>query len=241
MGLIDFAHDLSLAVVIHIVLIDLLLSADNAMVIALACRNLDAAKRRQGLVWGTLLAIGLRLVLIFVALNLLSVPGLKIVGGFLIAWLAMRQIQATSPQVSRSVTGVATTASLWFAIKTIIVADFVMSLDNVVAVAGAVHVGMLGAPSAAQFVAVLLGLLMSVPILLFGASLLLKLMDRYRALVLAGAGLLGWVAAGMVVTDKVVLDQFGEISTLAKLTIQAMGAVVVVIIGRYGFARGQHG
>lgn len=229
----DLLQNISLIVLIHIILIDLLLSADNAVVIALACRNLDPVRRQQGIVLGTVGAIVLRLALISVALSLLTIPGLKIVGGLLLAWLAMRLLQNTAPDVTRSVTGVAAGTSLLLAIKTIVVADFVMSLDNVLAISGAVQTGMLTHTPEQQFVVVLIGLLVSVPVMIFGSSLVLKLLDRFAILVLAGVGLLGWIAGGMVVTDILVLDQFGEIPALVKLTAQVIGAVLVIVLGRY--------
>lgn len=230
---IDLLQNISLIVIIHIILIDLLLSADNAVVIALACRNLDPARRQQGIVWGTLGAIVLRLALIFVALSLLSIPGLRIVGGLLLAWVAMRLLQKPEPDHTRIAGGV----SLLAAVKTIVVADFVMSLDNVLAISGAVHVGMPAASSEQQFVMVVIGLLISVPIMVLASSLVLKVLDRFPILVLAGVGLLGWIAGGMIVTDILVLDQFGELSSLAKLAAQGAGAVAVITIGRYWAGR----
>jgi len=255
LGTIDLLQNISWVVIIHVILIDLLLSADNALVIALACRNLDPARRQQGIVLGTAGAIVLRLALIAVAINLLTIPGLRIVGGLLLAWLAMRLLQnptgtgaATTtttttstprptPTPTSSVTRVAASASLLTAIKTIVVADFVMSLDNVLAISGAVHAGMAAAGPQAQFTMVLIGLLISVPAMIFGSSLVLKLMDRYPVLVFAGVGLLGWIAGGMVVTDILVLDQFGETPALGKLMAQIVGAVVVVTVGRYWAGR----
>ena len=225
---IEILQNISLVVIIHIILIDLLLSADNAVVIALACRNLDPARRQQGIIWGTLGAIVLRIALISVALSLLSIPGLRIVGGLLLAWIAMRLLQKPEPDHTRIAGG----ASLLAAIKTIVVADFLMSLDNVLAIAGAVHVGMKAATSEQQFTMVLIGLVISVPIMILASSVVLKLLDRFPILVLAGVGLLGWIAAGMVVTDILVLDQFGEIPALVKLAVQAIGAIAVIVVGR---------
>jgi YjbE family integral membrane protein len=252
LGTIDLLQNISLVVIIHIILIDLLLSADNAVVIALACRNLDPVRRQQGIVLGTVGAIVLRLVLISVALSLLMIPGLRIVGSLLLAWLAMRLLQNPPTDTTRSVTGVAAGATLLAAVKTIVVADFVMSLDNVLAISGAVHAGMVAlAPAGlegsegplgllgpqAQFTMVLIGLLISVPVMIFGSSLVLKLLDKFPILVLAGVGLLGWIAGGLVVTDILVLDQFGEIPALGKLAAQIVGAVVVVTVGRYWAAK----
>lgn len=243
MNTIELLQNISLIVIIHIILIDLLLSADNAVVIALACRHLDLARRHQGIVWGTLGAIVIRIALIAVALSLLSIPGLKIVGGLLLAWVAMRLLQNPTPDRTRSVTGagggeggaagLAAGTSLFAAIKAIVVADFVMSLDNVLAIAGAVHVGNVVMTIDQQLTLVVIGLLISVPIIIIGSSLLLKLLDRFPVLVMAGVGLLGWIAGGMVVTDILVLDQFGEVSSLAKLVAQIVGAVAVITIGRY--------
>lgn len=234
-GFIDLLQNISLIVIVHIVLIDLLLSADNAVVIALACRNLDPARRQQGIVWGTVGAIMLRIVLVFVALNLLTVAGLKIVGGLLLAWVAMRLLQRSEPDHTRIASG----ATVLAAIKTIVVADFVMSLDNVLAISGAVHVGMQSASPDQQFTMVVIGLLISVPIMVLASSLVLRILDRFPILVLAGVGLLGWIAGGMIVTDSLVLNQFGEIASLAKLVVQAVSAVVVVVIGRYWAVRAQ--
>jgi YjbE family integral membrane protein len=246
MDTIELLQNVSLIVIIHIILIDLLLSADNAVVIALACRHLDPARRQQGIVWGTLGAIVVRIALIAVALSLLSIPGLKIVGGLLLAWVAMRLLQNPMPDRTRSVTGaggvgvgagglggVAAGASFFAAIKAIVVADFVMSLDNVLAISGAVHVGDVVMTIDQQLTLVVIGLLISVPIIIFGSSLLLKLFDRFPVLVIAGVGLLGWIAGGMVVTDILVLDQFGEVSSLAKLVAHIVGAGAVITIGRY--------
>jgi len=247
-GTIDILHNVSLIVIVHIILIDLLLSADNALVIALACRNLDPARRQQGIVWGTVGAIVLRIALISVALNLLTIPGLRIVGGLLLIWLAMRLLQAPVTEHTRSVTGVAAGVSLFAAIKTIVIADFVMSLDNVLAVSGAVAAsavspsvqeGMVQAGAQAQFFMVVIGLLVSVPIIIFASSLVLKLLERFPVLVLLGVGLLGWIAGGMVITDTFVVDQFGEIPQLATLATQAIGAVLVVTVGRYWAGRQQ--
>ena len=229
MGTIDLLQNVSLIVIIHIILIDLLLSADNAVVIALACRNLEPTRRQQGIVWGTLGAILLRLALISVAISLLDIPGLRIAGGLLLAWIAMRLLQKPQPDHTRIASG----TSLLAAIKTIVIADFVMSLDNVLAISGAVHIGIQAASTQQQFVMVGVGLLISVPIMILASSLVLRLLDRFPMLVMAGVGLLGWIAAGMVVTDTLVLDQFGEISYLAKLTVQTVSAVGVIIVGRY--------
>ncbi|UOD51661.1 TerC family protein [Orrella daihaiensis] len=233
----DLLQNISLIVVIHIILIDLLLSADNAVVIALACRHLDPARRQQGIVWGTLGAISLRMLLIFVALSLLTVPGLRVIGGVLLFWIAIRLLQKPEPDHTRSVTGVVANASLLGAVKTIVVADFVMSLDNVLAISGAVHAGMQASSSQAQFAIVVIGLLISVPIMILASSLVLKLLESFPILVLAGVGLLGWIAGGMIVTDNLVLNQFGELSSLAKLLAQIVGAMAAIIIGRYWAGR----
>lgn len=227
--MLEFLQEISWAAVFQIILIDILLGGDNAVVIALACRNLDPRRRMQGILWGTVGAIALRVLLIAFALSLLTVPFVKLVGGLLLVWIGVKLLVNEEPDH----TSIAAGGSLLGAVKTIIVADFVMSLDNVLAIAGAAQ----GAASHHQVGLVIFGLIVSVPIIVWGSTLVLKLIDRYPIVVLLGAGLLGWIAGGMIVSDVFVKNQFGEVSSTVKLLSEIIGAVVVVGLGRYWAGR----
>jgi len=223
--MIEWLQAVSWAAVFQIILIDVLLGGDNAVVIALACRNLDPRRRMQGILWGTAGAIALRVTLIAFALTLLTIPYLKIGGALLLLWIGIKLLQPEEPDHTKVAGG----ASLLSAIKTIILADFVMSLDNVLAIAGVAQ----GADSSHQIGLVIFGLLVSVPIVIWGSTLVLKLLDRFPWVVLIGAGLIGWIAGGMIVTDVVVLNQFGEVATGTKLVAELVGALLVMGLGRY--------
>src|SRR5690606_4053757 len=173
--MLEFLQTLSWAAVFQIILIDILLGGDNAVVIALACRNLDSKRRMQGILWGTAGAIILRVVLIAFALTLLSVPFLKIVGALLLVWIGVKLLIPEDEGHDNIQGG----ASIMSAIKTIIIADFVMSLDNVIAIAGAAQ----GAHPDHQIGLVIFGLVVSVPIIIWGSTLVLKLIDRFPLVV----------------------------------------------------------
>jgi len=175
--------------VFKIIMIDLLLSGDNAVVIALACRNLPEAQRKKGIMYGVGGAIGLRIVLTFFAVSLLSLPYLKLVGALLLLWIGVKLIL---PEEEHGEGNIKAETHLWGAIKTIIIADFVMSLDNVIGVAAAAkgNVGLL-----------VFGLLVSIPLIAWSSQLVLKLIDRYPFIIYAGGGLLGYVAGEMLVTE----------------------------------------
>ncbi|CDM25223.1 TerC family protein [Castellaniella defragrans] len=223
--MLEFLQTLHWAAVFQIILIDILLGGDNAVVIALACRNLPRAQRMQGILWGTAGAIILRVALIAFALTLLDIPFLKIVGALLLLWIGIKLLLPEDGGHGKIAGG----ASVLAAVKTILVADFVMSLDNVIAIAGAAQ----GAHLDHQLGLVIFGLLVSVPIIIWGSTLVLKLIDRYPLVVTFGAGLLGWIAGGMLVTDVVVTDRLGPPSTALKLAVEAAGALLVVVLGRW--------
>jgi YjbE family integral membrane protein len=176
----------------QIIIIDILLGGDNAVVIALACRKLPPAQRTKGIIWGTAGAIVLRVVLIAFAMTLLNVPFLKLVGAILLVWIGIKLI-APDEDGHGDIQG---SDKLFAAIKTIIVADLVMSVDNVIAIAGA-------AQNAGEhsLLLVVLGLLISIPIIVWGSTLVIKLMARFPVIIVAGGMLLGWIAGGMLVTD----------------------------------------
>ncbi|OZI49480.1 TerC family protein [Bordetella genomosp. 4] len=227
--MLEFLQTLSWAAVFQIILIDILLGGDNAVVIALACRNLPPKQRMQGILWGTAGAIGLRVVLIAFALTLLTIPYLKIIGALLLLWVGIKLL-IPEEDAHGNIQG---SASVWAAVKTIIVADFVMSLDNVIAIAGAAQM----ADPSHQIGLVIFGLVVSVPIIIWGSTLVLKLIDRYPLVVTFGAALLGWIAGGMLVTDVVVVERFGEISGTVKIAAEVIGALLVVGLGRLFAAR----
>jgi YjbE family integral membrane protein len=196
--MLEFLAEISWAAIFSIILIDVLLGGDNAVVIALACRNLPPQLRWKGILWGTAGAILLRVALITMAVSLLAVPLLKLVGGVLLLWIGVKLLRPQDED-EHNLEGAST---LWRAVKTIIVADFVMSLDNVIAIAGAAQ----SAHGDHQFALVVFGLAVSVPIIIWGSTLVLKLIDRFPLVVVGGAMLLGWIAGGMMVSDVMVLE-----------------------------------
>lgn len=222
--MLEFFAMLHWGALFQIVLIDILLGGDNAVVIALACRNLPKRQRMQGILWGTAGAIALRVLLISFALVLLDIPFLKITGALLLLWIGVKLL---APAVDEH-GNVSAGTSILSAIRTIIVADFAMSLDNVIAIAGAAQ----NTHSDHQLAYVIFGLCLSVPIIIWGSTLVLKLIDRFPVVVTFGAGLLGWIAGGMLITDVWLVQQYGEPSTALKLSSEVAGAILVVILGK---------
>lgn len=212
------------SVVIQIIIIDLLLGGDNAVVIALACRNLHPNQRKKGIIYGTAGAIILRVILVAFAVTLLQIPFLKLVGGALLLWIGYKlMVQHDEEEHNLDAPD-----KLFAAIKTIIVADIVMSLDNVLAIAGAA--GQVDDASH-QIGYVVFGLIVSVPIIIAGSKVVLFLIDRFPLIVTAGAGLLGWIAGGMMVTDPAIVKQFGEGITAYSTIAGIAGAVAVMAYG----------
>ena len=183
----------------QIIMIDILLGGDNAVVIALACRKLPAHLRIKGILWGTAGAIVLRVVLIAFALTLLQVPFLKLVGAALLLWIGIKLL---APQEEDGHSNIQGSDRLWAAVKTVIVADLVMSVDNVIAIAGAAT----GAGAQHQLPLVIFGLLVSIPIIIWGSQMVLKLMDRFPIIITIGGMLLGWIAGTMAHSDPAVRD-----------------------------------
>jgi YjbE family integral membrane protein len=205
--------------VFKIIMIDLLLSGDNAVVIALACRNLPEAQRRKGIMYGVGGAIGLRVVLTFFAVGLLALPYLKLIGALLLLWIGIKLILPDEDEHGEG--SIKAEANLWGAVKTIIIADFVMSLDNVIGVAAAAKgsVGLL-----------VFGLLVSIPLIAWSSQLVLKLIDRYSFIIYAGGALLGYVAGEMMVTEAVLKDVVEQRHYLHWL-MPVSGALFVLAMG----------
>ncbi len=206
--------------VAQIIMIDILLGGDNAVVIALACRKLPEAQRKKGIFWGVAGAIVLRVIMIFFALQLLAVPYLKIVGALLLFWIGVKLLLPEAEEEHGEITAAST---LMEAIKTVIIADAVMSLDNVIAVAGASH---------GNLTLVIFGILVSIPIVVWGSQLVLKMMDRYPIVITAGGALLGWIGGGMIPTDPALPAGFIDLIPYGKTTCAIAGAALVVIVGK---------
>ena len=208
-----------------IIMIDLLLSGDNAVVIALACRNLPEAQRRKGILYGVGGAIGLRIVLTFFAVGLLALPYLKLIGALLLLWIG---IKLMLPDEAHGEGNIKAETHLWGAIKTIIIADFVMSLDNVIGVAAAAKgsVGLL-----------VFGLLVSIPLIAWSSQLVLKLIDRFPVIIYLGGALLGYVAGEMLLGDERLIATIGSMPDAAHRVLPAGCAVLVVMSGMLLAAR----
>jgi YjbE family integral membrane protein len=206
----------------QIIMIDILLGGDNAVVIALACRKLPPAQRRLGIMWGTAGAVLLRVVLIMFALTLLKLPFLKLVGALLLLWIGIKLLMADDDDGHADIQS---SDKLWAAVKTVIVADFVMSLDNVIAIAGAAE----GAGGEHQFALVVFGLVVSIPIIVWGSQIVLGLMSRFPIIITFGAMLLGWIAGTMAVGDPAVMPYLPQAEPASPAAVPEVVAVV-----RYG-------
>ena len=207
----------------QIIMIDILLGGDNAVVIALACRNLPAKQRTQGIIYGTMGAIVLRVILIAFALALLAVPYLKLVGAVLLLWIGVKLLLPESDEDHN----ISSSDKLWSAVKTVIVADLVMSVDNVLAIAGAAQ----GAGQQHQLPLVIFGLLVSIPIIVWGSQIVLKLMERFPVIITLGAMLLGWIAGQMACTDPAIKAYLPAQAYWSHVA-AALGAAFVYVAGR---------
>jgi YjbE family integral membrane protein len=221
-GVLAWFASLDWAAIGQIILIDILLGGDNAVVIALACRNLPPKHRRLGIFWGAAGAIFLRVILISFAVALLNVPALKLIGGVLLIWIGVKLIAPPEDSAHANLEG---SDKLWAAIKTIIIADLVMSVDNVIAIAGAAE----QADPSHRTGLIIFGLLVSVPFIVFGSQIILKLLDRFPVIVLLGGALLGWIAGGLIVGDKLLVRLVPQDKTIYYAACVAGAALVVAI------------
>ncbi len=204
---------------LQIIWINILLSGDNAVVIALACRTLPAAQQRLAIFFGATGAIVLRVVLTWFAVVLLSQPYLKLAGSLLLLWIAVKLLL---PQDDGG-DDVKGSAGMMAAIKTIVIADFVMSLDNVLGVAAAAK---------GDIVLLILGLLISMPLIVYGSTLILKLMSRFPIVITLGAAILGYVAGDLGITDDVIAGWVEAHIPAAHIVVPLAAAVLVVIPGK---------
>ena len=236
----DFFSTATLASLFSIILIDIVLGGDNAVVIALACRQLPPEQRTKGIIWGTIGAIVLRVILIAFALAMLNLPYLKLVGALLLLWIGVKLLQPEDEGGHE----VAASDKLWSAVKTVIVADLVMSIDNVMAIAGAAE----NAAKGHQLPLVIFGLLFSIPIIVWGSQFILKLMERFPVIITLGGMLLGWIAGSMLITDPATatwwpagwLGEKGDPVIFFKYGSQVLGALLVLALGK-GLASRQPG
>jgi len=211
-----------------IIWVNVILSGDNAVVIALAARSLPVRQQKQAVIWGAGAAVVLRIILTIVAVELLRLPWLRLIGGVLLFWIAVKLLVPEDGGDD----GVESSDNLWSAIKTILIADLVMSLDNVIAVA---------AVAKDSFVLLILGLAISIPLVIFGATMLMKIMGRWPIIVSVGAALIGYVAGEMLVTDPVVKDWVDAHAAWLHWAAPAAGAVFVVALGKWIAVRAEAG
>ncbi|MEO8313682.1 MAG: TerC family protein [Pseudomonadota bacterium] len=209
----------------EIIWVNFLLSGDNAVVIALAAQSLPEHQRRKAVLGGSVAAILLRIVLTIFAVGLLSYPYLKIIGAVLLFWIG---VQLVLPQNENSA-GIKASSTLWRAIRTILIADLVMSLDNVLAVAAAAQSG----PPSSRLALLLIGLGLSIPLIIAGSQLLMKVMDKFPVIITLGAALLGFVAGEMLVQDAAFEKVFGQLHVTHTTIIEFASAVGVVLVGQW--------
>ena len=206
---------------LQIVLIDLVLAGDNALVIALAVRSLPPREQFWGRMWGTGGAVGLRLLFVALVSMLLSIPFLRLVGGLMLVWIAVKLVRPSDSEEEHARPG----ASLREAIRIIIIADVAMSLDNVIAIAGAAK---------GDLKLVVFGLLLSIPLVVWGSGLLAKLMNRFRWIIWLGGGVLGYVAGEMILKDPWVIAQAGHSwENLHRVLPLALGTLIALLGWRW--------
>jgi YjbE family integral membrane protein len=207
--------------------IDVLLSGDNAVVIALAARNLSSHQQKKAVILGSLGAIVLRIVLIFFAVALLELPYVKLVGAILLLWVGIKLMKGEESDKQIDPAG-----NLIAAVRTILIADFVMSLDNVLAVAAIAET----APPSSRLIVLLIGLGLTIPLIMFGSQLLLKLIARFPLIVTAGAALLGFVAGEMAAGDPI-FASWVEPREWVPIALGLVLAAVVVLVGTWAARR----
>ena len=206
--------------VLQIIWIDILLSGDNAVVIALACRQLPPHQRVWGIAVGTLVAIGLRIVFTGLVTTLMTMPYLKLIGGVLLIWIAIKLLGGEDESDDDNVKPV---ANLWHAVRIIVIADAVMSLDNVIAIAMAAH---------GNYALLMFGLAVSIPLIMAGAAIVISLLERFPIIVWGGAALLGWIAGEIIAKDPLISGHLDPAAAHTTWLVgAALGALFVVGVG----------
>jgi YjbE family integral membrane protein len=228
MGSLDISTLLNpvfLTALLSIVVANILLSGDNAVVIALASRNLPKGQQGRAIFWGSAAAIILRIVLTIAAVQLLNLPYLKIIGAIALIWIGVQLLADGDGEAETQAH-----PSVWGAIRTILLADLVMSLDNVIAVAAAAQKG----PEETRLLLLIIGLGLSIPLIIFGSTILLKAMNRFPIIITLGAGLLGLLAGDMLAGDPIIkglIQQDGLEN--ARTLFEVVGVAVVILVGTY--------
>lgn len=221
-----FGANAALAVaVLKIIGINVVLSGDNAVVIALACRSLPPGQRKIGIALGAGAAIVLRILFTLIVQKLLDIPFLKVGGGLLLFWIAVKLLMSEEADED----SVAGGSNLWEAVKIVAIADVVMSLDNVLAIAAAAH---------GDTMLIILGLVISIPLVVFGSTLIMGLLTRYPILVWGGAALLGWISGELIAQESAMLPSMTELSKMLSMSLPAttrlfeiIGAMLVILVG----------
>lgn len=214
---VDFISAGFLYALLSIVIIDLVLAGDNAIVIGMAARNLPKEHQKKVIIWGTVGAVVIRSLATLAVVWLLEIPGLLLVGGLLLIWIAYKLL--TDEKDHEHVTA---GENMWAAVRTIIIADTIMGLDNVLAVAGAAH---------GSFLLVILGLLISIPIMVWGSTMILKLIDRFPSIIYIGSGVIAFTAAKMMMEEPFLHDFF-EANPLIKWGLTALIVIAVLLAGK---------
>jgi YjbE family integral membrane protein len=217
----QMTHTAFWVAVVQIIVIDILLAGDNAVVIALACRNLPPHLQKKGIFWGVAGAIGLRVVLTAFAASLLTLPWLKIAGALALLWIGIKLLLPENEGgEGHEIEGSATLAG---AVKTVIIADFVMSLDNVIGVAGAAKGNM---------ALLVFGLVVSIPLVVVGSKIILRLIERFPLVIVAGGALLGWIAGELIATDPAAAQFMKGLPSWAHYAFSVAGAIIVVAVAK---------
>ena len=224
MDLSAFSDATFWAALLSIIVANILLSGDNAVVIALASRNLPPTQQKKAIFWGSAAAIILRVVLTVTAVQLLALPYLKIIGAILLVYIGVQLLADSDDEAEMH-----GHSNIWGAIRTILVADLVMSLDNVIAVAAAAQKG----PEETRLILLIIGLGLSIPLIIFGSTMLLKVMDRFPVIITLGAGLLGLLAGGMLVEDPAIKDSIQGAMEDAHMIFEGIGVAIVILLGNY--------